>query len=136
LLDVVKRHDPAAILAGQRFLTDAYFASYLKAVSENGISNCNMAERMTSMFLGKRILNISGALDELVPYRCCEPFLEILKEATKPLNSFTKEIFTMRDEVLEGVGHDLTAQAIERTVEFMTTLLLETPISEAALQKR
>lgn len=134
LLDLVKQYDPAAILAGRQFLTDAYYANYLEAVSANGKSEPDMAEKMASMFLGKRILNISGALDELVPYRCCEPFLQALEDATKPLNCFAKELFTIRTDILEGVGHDLTAQAVERAVEFTITLLLETPMSNGTVQ--
>ncbi|KAH8696176.1 hypothetical protein BGW36DRAFT_276688, partial [Talaromyces proteolyticus] len=119
LLNLIKRYDPAALLAGQQFLREPYFSAYPETVLNNQKYDQSAAEKLKRTLRGKSVLNISGTADELVPYRCCGPFLTALRVMIKSDGCLADEGISLHNVFLEDVGHEVTVKAVEETVNFM-----------------
>ena len=72
---------------------------------------------------GKRILNLSGATDKLVPYAQSKPFLEWFKNSLKPAGWLAEEEIVLKDLVFEGVGHDMSPAMLNEAVHFIAESL-------------
>jgi hypothetical protein len=70
---------------------------------------------------GKRLLVCSGGADKLVPYRCSEPFLQFIKEATQTW--YSDGGLHVQDIVYPGVGHEFTDEMLKATSKFVTDTL-------------
>ena len=70
----------------------------------------------------KRILNLAGAEDKLVPYHCSAPFLDFLKRARQAAISHSDD-FELQDKVYDGVGHNMTTEMIQDALDFIMTQL-------------
>jgi predicted esterase len=71
---------------------------------------------------GKRILNLSGKVDKLVPYAAGEPFLDLFKqviEGDKALN------VRFEDVLFDGVGHAFPKGMLEKAGEWICGVLSE-----------
>ena len=108
LVEAVNKVDPAgAVWAacgrrrdGQEHLFDG--------VSQE--EKARLVPSMTKWFGNKRILNLSGGADKLVPYKMGEPFLRWLKDATGKGGWFDGSGFVLEDIVFDGVGHEVSSE--------------------------
>lgn len=69
---------------------------------------------MVRWFGGKRVLNLSGGSDKLVPYKIGEPFLKWLKEGIGKGGWFDGSGFVLEDVVFPGVGHEVSSRDLLR----------------------
>ena len=74
---------------------------------------------MQNTLRGKRILNMAGSADKLVPYRCSEPFCRWLKRATARNGWFSNSSVVFEDIVFDGVGHEMSPQMAEEANRFI-----------------
>jgi pimeloyl-ACP methyl ester carboxylesterase len=104
LVEAVKKYDPAGLFLGESSShnKDAYSREPSEAEQKR------LLPLMKSALQGKRILNLAGGADKLVPYKCGEPFLEWLKKSTAKEGWFGDGDFSIKDIVFEGVGHEMS----------------------------
>ena len=72
---------------------------------------------------GKRILNLAGGADKLVPYKHAEPFLKWLKRAIGPQGWFSDGGVVLQDIVFDGVGHELSPDMLREANRFVAESL-------------
>ncbi|EOD47820.1 hypothetical protein GTA08_BOTSDO06752 [Neofusicoccum parvum] len=83
---------------------------------------------------GKRILNLSGGADKLVPYVCGEQFLDFLKKTIKEDPTLGLEL---EDLIYNGVGHETTPAMAQRAVDFICdSLASESPVSSSVRESK
>ena len=101
LIKAVEKYDPVGLLLGgcSKNTED----SLAREPSED--EKARLLRLMKVSLQGKRILNLAGGADKLVPYRCGELFLNWLKNATAKSGWFEAGNVTIEDIVCEGVGH-------------------------------
>lgn len=136
LIDAVEKWDPAGLFLGPvRERTDE---TYTRLPSETDKSQ-NIISLLKSTLAGKRILNLAGGADKLVPYHRSEPFLKWLKGTIAPAASggwFGDGNVYLEDRVFEGVGHAATGEMLDVANRFIVdTLELEAkkaPVLEGA----
>ena len=128
LVEAVKRYDPAGLLLGEN--TSCYHDFYDRnpTVSEQ----TRLLPLMKSLLQGKRILNLAGAADKLVPYECGKPFLRWLKTATASHGWFNDGGVVLEDIVFDGVGHDMSPGMVREAHRFVTEGLEQSPLIENA----
>lgn len=124
LLQTISRLDPASI-----------FLSYVNPNSDAGplrnnplpepTENEKQALRpvLTRCLAGKKILNLSGGVDKLVPYHRGEVFLTWLKKAIAPDGWFADGAVTFEDIIDEKAGHEVTPKMVDEAVRFITETL-------------
>lgn len=104
LLDAVDVYDPAGLL--QRHTMPMY-----------------QAEVIGKKLSGKRIMNLSGGADKLVPYRQSEPFLSWFKGMIGRDGEAAEHGVVLVDNVYDGVGHEMTADMVTDAIEFLSESL-------------
>lgn len=122
LLEAVKHSDPAGIVTRDLWssipLDDGLWARE-PTVEEREIIH----PRLSHSLSGKRLLNMSGADDKLVPYRCSKPFVDWLKNATAPGSWFSNDKFDFDDRVYPGVGHAFSPEMARDVDRFVVEFL-------------
>ncbi|KAI9698890.1 MAG: hypothetical protein M1820_007311 [Bogoriella megaspora] len=119
LLQTVQVYDPASTLI-----------SMLDVNDEDRLSRLSKPERerlrpvMEDRLGGRKILNMAGGDDKLVPYSCGEAFLKFLKGAVAPGGWFSGQGTSIEDIVYDGVGHEFTPAMRERALNFICDILL------------
>ncbi|WEW60394.1 hypothetical protein PRK78_005879 [Emydomyces testavorans] len=78
---------------------------------------------MRRCLAGKKILNLAGGSDKLVPYSRGEPFLTWLKKAIAPEGWFAEGKVSLEDIVYDGVGHEMTPAMATEAVRFISDTL-------------
>jgi hypothetical protein len=68
---------------------------------------------------GKKILNLSGGIDKLVPYSKGEAFLAWLKQAIRPDGWFADGAVTLEDIIDQNAGHEVTPKMVDEAVRFI-----------------
>lgn len=123
LVEAVERYDPARLLLSEVASGDDKFYRRDPTASE-----CKrLLPLMKRTLQGKRILNMAGAADKLVPYQCGEPFLRWLKNATASNNGcFSADGVVFEDVVFEGVGHDMSPEMVSEAHRFVLEGLNQT----------
>ncbi|KAK8152998.1 Alpha/Beta hydrolase protein [Phyllosticta citrichinensis] len=106
LVEAVGQWDPAGSL--MRRLSNAE--------SPTSIEKERLRAHMWANLQGKRLLNLSGGADKLVPYECGEAFLQFFK---KTIQEDPRLAFEFEDLVFEGVGHETTPKMAEIAVNFI-----------------
>ncbi|KKY21561.1 hypothetical protein UCRPC4_g03512 [Phaeomoniella chlamydospora] len=108
LVEAVKRFDPAGLLLGDG------------KVGPLSAEEDRAAKSAVYNLLGnKRILNMSGGADKLVPYHCSEPFIRWLQRVIASEQNRGNAI-VLQDRVYEGVGHMFTPVMLEDAVTFIS----------------
>ena len=130
LVEAVKIHDPAAIFLGK-----------LQTPSDNDMGVTSKCEEkslstMKSLLQGKRILNLSGGADKLVPYKCAEPFMRWLEKANVANGQRSEWEMVFEDIIFEGVGHELTSSMVTEVVRFVTESLEISAIDASVRQSK
>ena len=122
LCDVVRHSDPAGIVTQDLWSStswdDDFWAREPTSEEEKIVH-----PRIFSSLSGKHLLNMSGADDKLVPYRCSKPFVDWLKNATAPGKWFSNDQFDFEDRVYPGVGHAFSPEMARDVDRFVVELL-------------
>jgi predicted esterase len=71
---------------------------------------------------GKKILNLSGKADKLVPYAAGEPFYTIFKQVLSEDKSLD---VTFEDVLFDGVGHAFPKSMADKATEWICGVLME-----------
>ena len=128
LLEAVERFDPAGMLWGKIASRDANNYDWVPTESEHKM----LLPLMKRSLQGKRILNLAGGADKLVPYNCGEPFLRWLKTATASNGWFKQGGVVLEDVVFDGVGHEMSPEMVIEAHRFVIEALEQTPTEPVA----
>ena len=71
----------------------------------------------------KRILNLAGGADKLVPYKHAEPFLRWLKRVIGPQGWLSGGGVVLQDIVFDGVGHEMSPDMLKEAARFIAESL-------------
>ncbi|KAH0835343.1 hypothetical protein AYO21_01562 [Fonsecaea monophora] len=122
LVEAVKKSDPAGLLwslPGLNWRRDQEKLHTEVTEEERAI----LLPVMTRCFGNKRLLNLSGGADKLVPYAHSKPFIDWLKAVSGKGGWFEGSGFVIEDIVFEGVGHDVPPSMVPHMVRFVTETL-------------
>ena len=127
LVSAVEQYDPAGMFLGKldrpvRELVDG-------APSAN--EQAKLLPFMRRCLHGKRILNLSGSADKLVPYSCGEAFIEWLKGAAAPGSWFSRG-FHIENIVFDDVSHQMSPAMVIEAMRFIKETLQCWLINRAA----
>ncbi|MCJ1388987.1 hypothetical protein MMC18_001840 [Xylographa bjoerkii] len=122
LVKAVERYDPAGMCLG------------VVSRSEEAFDQAPSPERQRDLvpllkhcLEGKRIMNLAGAADKLVPYAQAEPYLRWLKRAIGPHGWFKEGQVTLEDIVFDGVGHEMSPDMLQASIRFIEESLESIP---------
>ncbi|EFQ90275.1 hypothetical protein PTT_13138 [Pyrenophora teres f. teres 0-1] len=114
LQDAIAQYDPAGLLLPGMF----------NPVGEDTPPDQAKLDRMKLLMRerlqGKRILNLSGKIDKLVPYAAGEPFLNIFKRVLAEDASLD---IGFDDVLFDGVGHAFPKPMADRAAEWLCDIL-------------
>lgn len=119
LVRAVEKYDPAGLLLNE--VSARSKENYGREPSEE--EKKRLMPLMKSTLQGKRILNLSGKVDKLVPYKCGEPFIKWLENATAPNGWFSDGGLVLENIVFEGVGHEMSPAMLTEALRFITQTL-------------
>jgi predicted esterase len=113
LIDAVARYDPAGLLLLSK-----------EDDSSPSLAATQRLKQLLQTHLGsKRILNLSGGADKLVPYAAGEPFLNAFKKTIQESPELDVEF---DDVIFDGVGHAFTPNMANKAVQWMGDFLAHT----------
>ncbi|KAL9137498.1 MAG: hypothetical protein Q9175_001298 [Cornicularia normoerica] len=127
LMEAVARYDPAGLLLGEVASRPDDVYDRDPTTSEQK----RLLPLMKKSLQGKRILNMAGGADKLVPYDCGEPFLRWLKNATAPNGWFNEGGVVFEDIVFDGVSHSMSPDMVREAHRFVIEALEQTPTETA-----
>ena len=127
LVEAVEKYDPAGLLLGETVSRDDGSYGQNPTVSEQK----RLLPLMKRSLQGKRILNLAGGADRLVPYDCGEPFLRWLRNATAPNGWFSKGGVVFEDIIFDGVGHAVSPDMVKEAHRFVIEALGQRPTDSA-----
>lgn len=122
LVEAIEKWDPAGLLIGELDTVAGDDDLHEPSAEEKR----RLTPLMKSCLQGKRILNLAGGADRLVPYKCAEPFLTWLKKAIAKDGWFKDSGVLLEDIVFEGVGHEMSEGMVKEVVRFVGDTL--TPV--------
>lgn len=118
LVKAVELHDPAAMLLGK---LDGPIRKADKIRSAS-VGQARLLPLMKQSLQDKRILNLSGGADKLVPYRCGEAFLEWLMSAAAPGSWFANGVH-LENVIYDNVGHQMSPAMVNEAIRFIAETL-------------
>ncbi|KAF2089289.1 alpha/beta-hydrolase [Saccharata proteae CBS 121410] len=110
LVEAVAKWDPAGLLMRGISNPDAPTAAEKQ----------KLQSQLHSHLKGKKILNVAGADDKLVPYAQGEKFLDFLKRCIEQDQDLG---LSLEDHVYAGAGHEFTPAMAQRSTEFICEVL-------------
>lgn len=108
LMEKVGRYDP-----GARLFPSAEMQAWM---NKRGGDYIEQQKRNLRSILGKKVLCLFGAEDELVPYSCSRRVLQFVRHAEVDGQSALVE-----EEVFAGAGHEISKEMLARTSGFVIT---------------
>ncbi|RFU30952.1 hypothetical protein B7463_g5384, partial [Scytalidium lignicola] len=111
LVSSIEKCDPRGILFGNSEIN----------LNPSQDEQDRLRQILDSRIKGKRILICSGKDDKLVPYRCSEPFLKFLKDATSTW--YQDGNVYIEDNIYPGVGHAYSDGMRKDTIRFISDIL-------------
>ena len=127
LVEAVMRYDPAGLLLGE--LTSRTDGTYDRDPTAS--EQEKLLPLMKMSLQGKRILNIAGGADKLVPYKCAEPLLRWLRNAIESDGWFNEGRVVLEDIVFDGVGHHVSPGMVGEAHRFVIEALEQMPTESA-----
>jgi pimeloyl-ACP methyl ester carboxylesterase len=116
LQTAMERYDPAGVLLSELDVVTG--DDYLHEPTDEEIRR--LRPIMQSRLGGKRILNLAGGADKLVPYKCSEPFFAFLNRAIDNKTGwFADGGVEFIDKRYGGVGHEFTQEMLQEAVKFI-----------------
>lgn len=126
LVNAVARYDPAGLFFGKILKISPERASNPEGNRYNDL-NAREIDAIRPIIkrtlYGKRILNLSGGADKLVPYAMAKPFLDWLKGITMPGGAFSDSGLLLEDIIIDGVGHEVPPSMVEHMQRFILKTL-------------
>jgi pimeloyl-ACP methyl ester carboxylesterase len=110
LQDAIAQYDPAGLLLPNYFHPNQPDPQLSKATLDR--FKILARERLH----GKKILNLSGKVDKLVPYVAGEPFIKVLKQVRDEDKSLD---IGFEDVLFEGVGHAFPREMADKASEWI-----------------
>lgn len=114
LIDAVNRYDPAGLLMPGIF----------NPVGEDAAMSMEARERFRDLVRerlhGKRVLNLSGREDKLVPYAAGKPFLDEFKQVLAENQDLD---IGFEDVLFDGVGHAFPPAMVDKATQWICDLL-------------
>lgn len=121
LVDAVGKYDPAGLFMGQfPIRTDD---NYTHPLSDR--EKRRLILTMKNLLRGKRILNLAGGADKLVPYKLTVPFIRWLQDAVAPGGLSGDGGTVVEDIVFDGVGHEMSPGMVNEVVRFVIESLVK-----------
>ncbi|KAJ5469468.1 hypothetical protein N7539_009086 [Penicillium diatomitis] len=124
-VDIVKRYDPASLMLtcmdGTSTGLPREGGKALPEPTEE--QKKELKPLLTRLLTGKRILNLSGGIDKLVPYHRGEAFLTWFKKAVAADGWFGDGGVTFEDIIDESAGHEVTPKMVDEAVRFVSETL-------------
>ncbi|KAL4924666.1 uncharacterized protein BDV17DRAFT_273905 [Aspergillus undulatus] len=120
LLETVRKWDPAGL-----FLSHLNLGPEAEPIRSAPLPEPTEAQKtalrplFTRCLAGKKILNLSGGVDKLVPYSKGETFLAWLKQAVGPDGWFADGVVTLEDIIDQDAGHEVTPKMVDEVVRFI-----------------
>jgi len=111
LISSVKKSDPRGILFGTSEVN----------LEPHKDEQGRLSHILDAKIKGKNVFVCSGGDDKLVPYRCSEPLLKFLKNATSTW--YKGGDVYIEDNVYPGVGHVYSEGMKKDTVRFISDVL-------------
>lgn len=126
LVDAVACNDPAGRIFGKLFEISP---DRLSRKEENKYSDLTPNEIevlrpiIQNSFYGKRILNLSGGADKLVPYAMGRPFLDWLKGVIRPGGAYGDSGLVLEDFIIDGAQHEVPPSMVNHMQRFLVETL-------------
>lgn len=122
-VNIVKQYDPASLILSHvnTGSTSPLREGPLPEPTEK--EKQELRPLLTRMLAGKRIMNLSGGIDKLVPYHRGEAFLAWFKKAISSNGWFGDGAVTFEDIIDQGAGHEVTAKMVDEAVRFISETL-------------
>jgi pimeloyl-ACP methyl ester carboxylesterase len=118
LIEALRRYDPAALLWGQLKNEGARSGQeYLHEVTDE--NKATLVPIMARTLGNKRILNLSGGRDKLVPYHASKPWLDWAKKAIGEGGWFEDGGLVLEDVLIDGCGHEVPYEMVPYMVRFV-----------------
>ncbi|PWY79336.1 hypothetical protein BO94DRAFT_567688 [Aspergillus sclerotioniger CBS 115572] len=120
LVDAVRKYDPAS-----RFLSHVSSKPDMGSLHTGPLPEPTESEKaalrplLAHCVAGKRILNLSGGKDKLVPYHRGEAFLTWWKQAIAPSGWFADGAVTFEDLIDDDAAHEMTPKMFIEAVRFI-----------------
>lgn len=128
LMTAVQRSDPAGVLFNMipRGAVDQ-LDDRVHHCSDHVVAGNKALMTLSSRHLrGKRILNLSGGADRLVPYNASKPFLDRIKEMVNQSSVEDQDNLCLVDTIVPGVKHQVCPAMVEYAEKFLLdTLTIE-----------
>jgi len=116
LQDAIAQYDPAGLLL------PATFNPTGDDTPPDEPKLDRMKQLMRERLQGKRILNLSGKIDKLVPYAAAEPFLTVFKRLLAEDASLD---ISLDDVLFDGVGHAFPKPMADMAAEWLCDVLVK-----------
>ncbi|CAG8224581.1 unnamed protein product [Penicillium salamii] len=123
-LETVKRLDPASM-----FLQHVDCGPSTGPLREGPLPQPSESEQqvlrpiLNRTLAGKRILNLAGGIDKLVPYHRGEHFLDWFKKTISPDGWYGDGAISFEDIIDEAAGHEVTDKMVDEAVRFISETL-------------
>lgn len=114
LVEAIEKYDPAGLCLGAAPRPEVAYDQDPSPEQQR-----NLRLLLQNCLQSKRIINLSGGADKLVPYAQGEPFLRWLKRAISPQGWFRAGNVTLEDIVFDGDGHEMSSEMLEEALRFI-----------------
>ena len=118
LVEAVEKWDPAGLVSKALGSVTGSAGFHDPSAEEQK----RLVPLMRHCLQGKRILNLAGGADRLVPYKCAEPFLAWLKRAIDNEGWFKDGDVLVEDMIFDGVGHEMSEDMVQEVLRFLKDL--------------
>ncbi|KAL4783946.1 hypothetical protein BJX76DRAFT_357509 [Aspergillus varians] len=120
LLETVRKWDPAGLFTSYLDLSPEAEPIRSAPIPEpTETEKAALRPLLTRCIAGKKILNLSGGKDKLVPYSKGETFLSWFKQAVGPAGWFADGAVTLEDIIDENAGHEVTPKMVNEAIRFI-----------------
>lgn len=136
LAQAVRKYDPAGLILGTLLDTSP---ARIRAGQEPLYDDLTSEEkgRLKSLLgrtLGnKKIINLSGGSDKLVPYATGKPFLDWLKRETSETGNFAGLGLHFEDVIIDGAGHEVPPEMVSHMERFLLRLMQDEALDASKL---
>lgn len=121
LLTAVEKHDPASMTLAVG-LSDPKARDFF-AREPNQAERDKLRPFLYEALSGKRLLNMSGGKDKLVPYRCSHAYVQWLENSVASSGWLSNLDFLMENIIFEEVGHAMSAGMAKTLDRFIVETL-------------
>lgn len=125
LVTAVEKHDPASMTLVVGPLDSKARDFFAREPSQD--EKCRLKPLMYEALNGKRMLNMSGGKDKLVPYKCSQAYVQWLENSVAASGWLSDCGFLMENIIFEEVGHAMSADMAKTSERFIVETLSGSP---------